>query len=340
MRGLKERLLYPDRRMPLVVEPAADACLCSHVPENKPVLLDRLRDHGALLLRGFAVRSVEDFSSFIDLIAQRRMAYVHRSTPRTLVGDRIFTATEYPAHQEIPLHNENSYQRDWPVRLGFCCLVPAADGGETPLADMHEITAAIGEALLDKFRTRGVSYVRHYYPHVDIPWQTAFQTDDREEVARYCISHDIALTWLDDGILRTTQVAQGVARHPETAREVLFNQAHLFHVSSLGSETVAYMKQVFGSRLPRHACYGDGAEIASEELQTIRAAFQRHEVRFPWQAGDILLIDNMQAAHGRRPYTGCRRMLAALLDPYSEQAQVAASAEGPRVGSGPSALGS
>ena len=61
--------------------------------------------------------------------------YSYRSTPRTLVNGKIYTSTEYPAEQFIPLHNEMSYARDWAMKIWFYCIKPAAKDGETPIAD-------------------------------------------------------------------------------------------------------------------------------------------------------------------------------------------------------------
>lgn len=33
---------------------------------------------------------------------------------------------------------------------------------------------------------------------------------------------------------------------------------------------------------------------------------------FPWQPGDIMVIDNMLMAHGREPFTGKRRIIVAM----------------------------
>jgi alpha-ketoglutarate-dependent taurine dioxygenase len=316
---LNAALMFSDQRMLLLARAQPGGRdIASFVQAHGPEIQSALLEHGAVLLRGCEVRGVEDFARFIDATGLKRIEYVYRSTPRTAVGDKIFTATEYPPQQEILLHNENAYQRDWPLKVAFCCLIPAKSGGATPLGDMRQITAAIGPRLLERFAERGVCYVRHYRRHIDLSWQVVFQTQEPELVAEFCRAEGIAHEWLDSEILRTTQVAHGAAVHPVTAERIYFNQAHLFHVTSLGSAGAKSLIELFGAdRLPRHATYGDGAEIASEDLEQVRSAFRRHEVSFPWQPGDVLLLDNMQVAHGRRPFRGPRKVLASLLDARS-----------------------
>jgi alpha-ketoglutarate-dependent taurine dioxygenase len=38
-------------------------------------------------------------------------------------------------------------------------------------------------------------------------------------------------------------------------------------------------------------------------------------VREPWQAGDLMLVDNLRTAHNREPYGGERQVLVGLADP-------------------------
>ncbi len=202
------------------------------------------------------------------------------------------------------------------MKVAFCCLLPAVSGGETPLADVRRVTARLNPGLLDRFEARQVRYVRHYRPHVDLPWQTVFQISDRQELAEFCARSDIAHEWLDQETLRTTQVCQGTARHPATGERLWFNQAHLFHASSLGAQTEHTLAQVLGpDRLPRNAYFGDGGEIDASDLAAVRRVFQEEAVTFPWEVGDVLLLDNMLVAHGRRPFRGERKVVAALLDP-------------------------
>jgi alpha-ketoglutarate-dependent taurine dioxygenase len=313
-------LSAPERpiRLPLAVHCRGSVELSDLVAERPELIAEWLLEHGAVLFRGFAANSVERFEKFAAALALRRSEYLYRSTPRTAVGDRIFTATEYPADREIPLHNENAYQRTWPLKVGFCCVTPSHSGGATPLADMRRVTQAVGAELVARFGERRIRYVRHYQPYVDLSWQTVFQTQDREAIAQYCSGEGIHHEWLDDETLRTWQICQGTAQHPLTGETLLFNQAHLFHVSSLEPEDFQLLSSTVGpDRLPRNAYYGNGDAIDVRDLDTVRQCLRAHSVPHQWQSGDVLLLDNMRVAHGRQPFKGPRRLLAVLLDQHT-----------------------
>jgi alpha-ketoglutarate-dependent taurine dioxygenase len=274
--------------------------------------------HGAVLFRGFEVDSAAGFKAASTVMCRVPLDYLYRSTPRTSVEKHVYTATEYPPAQSIPLHNENAFQRDWPMRLAFCCLQPATRGGETPLARTSTVTKKLDPAMVSKFAELGVMYVRNYGQGVDLPWQTTFQTESRSEVDEYCRRQGIECQWLDDDCLRTRQACQGVARHPVTHETLWFNQAHLFHPSSLGTESHNLLLEVFGqANLPRNALYGNGEELEPGVLTQIREAYEAESRTFQWQRGDVLLLDNMLVAHGRSPFQGPRQVLVAMGDPFS-----------------------
>lgn len=273
--------------------------------------------HGAVLFRGFSDQAAISVGDFMTAVYGPLMSYKYRSTPRTEIGEKVYTATEYPRDHTIPLHNENAYQRSWPMRLGFQCVQPASAGGRTPIAAMRDVTARIGVGLMDEFTERQVLYVRNYGSGVDLPWETVFQTTDRSEVDAFCETQGIQTEWGSHGDLRTRQVCQASARHPVTGEKMWFNQAHLFHISSLAPELRADLLSVFEeSELPRNAYFGDGAPIETSALEQVRSAFAAESTAFDWQRGDILLIDNMLVAHGREPFEGERRVLVAMGVPY------------------------
>jgi hypothetical protein len=275
-----------------------------------------LIDNGCILMRGFAVRNMQCFDEFLEIMGFARMPYIYGSSPRMEIESRIFTASEFPADRQIPLHNENAYQRRWPSKLAFCCLVPATTGGETTVADMRNVTEKIGADILAEFAERKVEYVRHYYDFIDVPWRQVFGTQDVAEVGRICGEMGIEFQWLAPDVLRTSQVCQGVATHPQRGDLLYFNQAHLFHVSSVGPIAASIVMRTFGAdRLPRHARFGDGTDIDDRKLEQVRQSFESETQLVRWQSGDVLLVDNMQFAHGRLPFKGSRSLAVSLLDP-------------------------
>lgn len=314
---LRRVSLFEDHDGPEMIEPSVQpASLSDLVLADLPGYKQRLLERGAILFRGFDIQSVDDFHEFVTGYSDSHLRYMNRSTPRAQMTTNVYTATNYPRQQEIPLHSENSYQREWPMTVAFCCTLPAAVGGETPIASTREIVRSIGRELTDKFERLGIEYIRHYHDGIDLPWREVFQTGNRDDVTRYCTENGIECAWLEENLLRTSHVAQGIAEHPATGARVFFNQAHLFHVSSTGSAGAAALIQMFGDRLPRHARFGDGSEISAEELALVRRAFGQSARSFGWRRGDVLLLDNMQYAHGRRSYEGRRSVFAALMDPF------------------------
>jgi alpha-ketoglutarate-dependent taurine dioxygenase len=303
--------------VPLIVTPRRPMVLLDFADEYAQWLESVLAEHGAVLFRGFGVSGESMLATLFERLWAPPLSYVYRSTPRTDLGDGIYTATEYPASQEIPMHNENAYQRTWPMRLGFHSVLPAASGGQTPLADVVRITGRIGADLVSEFRERQVSYIRNYSDFIDLPWQTVFQTRYREEVETFCSDHEIGFEWTNDG-LRTRQICQGTAVHPATGEQLWFNQAHLFHISSLGTEMASSMIELFGvDGLPRNAYFGDGKPIPESAIAHINKAFEQEKIVFDWQNDDILILDNMRIAHGRKPFTGSRRVLVSMGVPFS-----------------------
>jgi alpha-ketoglutarate-dependent taurine dioxygenase len=310
---VKERLLDPERRLPLLIEPAIHGVsLPDWAQNNRELIRQRLQRHGGILFRGFNLSSVDEFELLLRSLTGELLEYSYRSTPRTQVSGRIYTSTEYPAHQTIPLHNEMSYTSHWPMVLGFFCVEVALEGGETPIADSRRVFNLIDPAVRERFARKQVMYVRNYGEALDLSWQNVFQTENREEVEAYCRSSGIEFEWKNDNELRTMQVCQAVATHPDTGEQVWFNQAHLFHVSSLDAQIRESLLSTSEGEPPRNACYGDGSRIEDAALEEIRSAYDRETVVFSWQRADVLLLDNMLTAHGRRPYRGSRKIVVGM----------------------------
>ena len=288
----------------------------SWAEERQLKVRDLLEAEGAVLIRGLQVPGSMQFGKILStLFGAELIEYVYRSTPRTGLRGNVYTATEYPAREVIPQHNENSYARTWPHRIGFMCLVPPETGGETPVGDGRLVYTLLPAPVRDKFEEKGVMYVRNYST-LDLPWPDVFQTEDRARVEAYCEANGLEYEWLPNDGLRTRQVNPATVMHPRTGERVWFNQAHLFHVSSLGAEPMRTLLRSLGEEnLPRNAYYGDGSPIEPEALALIRAAYEQTRFKFTWRRHDLLLLDNVRFTHGREPYTGARKVLVGMACP-------------------------
>jgi len=270
---------------------------------------------GGVLLRGFQVPSVEAFRAFAASFGHPLLGYEFGSTPRSQVGGGVYTSTEYPADQHIPLHNEQAYTREWPMKIWFHCVTAAPVGGETPIADSRAIHRRMPESIRRRFAP-GVLYVRHY-GEFDLPWQQVFNTPDRAQVEAYCRRQGIRFAWQADGVLRTEQLCQATAVHPRTGETVWFNQAHLFHASNLPPEVRESLLELLGpDRMPRTTCFADGTPMPDALLDEVRAVLAAETVSFRWEAGDVLMLDNMLAAHARAPFQGPRKVVVAMAEAH------------------------
>ena len=286
--------------------------LLQWIQSNRQTLLDRLQTAGAVLFRDFNLLTIPDFEQLLTDFSGELIGYSYRSTPRELVSGKIYTSTAYPAHQNIALHNEMSYSRQWPMTIGFFCVEAAREGGETPLADSRKVFAQIDPEIREEFVRKQVMYVRNYDDALDLPWQEVFQTNSRAEVESYCARAGMKVQWGGENHLRTSQVCQAVTEHPATGETVWFNQAHLFHVSSLDPDVRKSLQSAAGGNEPRNAFFGDGTEIEEAALTHIRAVYDKQMVTFSWQPNDVLVLDNILTAHGRKPFRGPRQIVVGM----------------------------
>lgn len=310
----------PDGPLPALVQAnTPDLDLATWLAENLGTVDELARRHAAVLLRGFAVAGAGDFGAVMAALSDDVLSYGERSSPRSEVAEGVYTSTEHPADQPIVLHNEQSYTLSWPLRIVFHCEIEPAAGGRTPLADSRRVLARLSPATTAEFERRGgVCYRRNYLPGISLSWQTAFQTDSRAEVEAYCARSAIEVEWAGDDHLRTRQVRAAVREHPITGERTWFNHALFFHVSSLPEGVSAGLRRALADEdLPYQTEFGDGTPIGDDVLTELRDAYAAETRSFPWRRGDVLVVENMLAAHGREPFTAPRRILTAMSDSVS-----------------------
>jgi alpha-ketoglutarate-dependent taurine dioxygenase len=312
-----------DGKGPIVLTPAVENVdLAAWCASHKAELDGYFDKYGAILFRGFGLESADEFEAVATSIVSDLFAE-YGDLPPEAASERIYGSTPYPPDKMILFHNESSHLASWPLRQFFFCVTPAPDRGETPLLDCREVYDALDPELRQQFAEKGLVYVRNFSEGIDVPWQDFFHTDDKAAVEKTCADAGMTCEWTEQG-LRISQSAPAITIHPRTGEKLFFNQVQLHHVSCLDPETRTALEQLFSYEdLPRNVYFGDGTPIPDEVIDRIGELYEELCVEFPWQAGDLIAVDNMLVAHARRPFSGPRKLLVAMGEMVGGEAALA-----------------
>ncbi|MGB3292552.1 MAG: condensation domain-containing protein [Phormidesmis sp.] len=304
--------------LPLMIKPTtAGLDLVDWAKHHQGYLERELLKHGALLFRGFNQKlTTPKFEQFTASLA-RELLQNNGEHIRATVSGRVYTPVFYPAEQKILWHNENSFNRQVPLKIWFGCVQPAQQGGETPIVDSRQVFEQMPDPIKSRFVDRQIMYVRNYGQGAGLPWQTVFQTEDKAQVEQHCRDNGMTFEWKSGDRLQASCVRPAVIQHPKTGEMSWFNQAQHWHLSCLDTATRQSLLTLFAAEdLPRNCYYGNGSPIADEDMATICEVYQQLEVSFPWQQGDIVMLDNLLSAHARNSFSGERNLLVAMGDSW------------------------
>ncbi|MGW0532461.1 amino acid adenylation domain-containing protein [Streptomyces sp. NPDC003032] len=298
--------------LPLVLRPARpDVDPVAWARTHRTRLDADLERHGALLFRGFDITDPDALERFASVFVDDLFGE-NGEHPRAALGGNVYTPVFFPPEEKLLWHNENSFNDEGPTRIWFCCARPADSGGETPVVDSRAVHGALDPALREEFTAKGVMYVRNYGTGLGLDWRDVFRTGNRAEAEARCARQGLRHEWYGDR-LRTTAVRPAVLRHPRTGEWSWFNQAQHWHTACLSTEArESLLSTMAPDELPRGCRFGDGTAIPDEAMHGILRVYQELEVSFPWERGDVMLLDNILAAHARNPFRGERELLVAM----------------------------
>ncbi|WP_020384975.1 TauD/TfdA family dioxygenase [Kribbella catacumbae] len=307
-----------DRTLPHVIDGgSAGPDIVERFTADGAQIRTLLAEHGAVLLRNCRVGGVEGMEAAVRALSGEPLKYAERSSPRRSIKGNVYTSTDYPPTEEIFLHNENSYQAGWPRLLFFYCDQAPQTQGATPLADIRRVYDAIDRGVREEFARRKWMVERNFHEDFGVAWQHVFNTENRAEVEAYCAQNDLKFEWIGDGGLRTRAVREPIHVHPGTGETVWFNHITFFHNTTLPASIREGLLAFLGEdELPTNTYYGDGGQIPDDVMDHLRSVYRKEWTRFDWQQDDLLLVDNMLAAHAREPFTGDRKIAVAMAEAY------------------------
>lgn len=308
--------------LPLCLSPADSSARLSDLIEfitlHRHDMRKRLARAGALLLRGFEVCSVEDFGAVVAAFVSESARYFGGDARRTLVSAFVYTANDTTHAGAISPHNEMGYSRAWPEVLFFYCRTAPVTGGETPLTDGRTLLRNLSPQLLEQFRAADVVYIQNL-PDIDNSgvecaksWSKTFETEDRGVVDRILAARRATWWWTRKNSLHLEETVPPFTVSSITGEEAFFCQANRWHISHLvGNERVEV------SRIPpleryHHCVFSNGTEMSEDLLTEMARKKNELTVRFAWNSGDILLVENAMVLHGRSAFSGRREVYVAM----------------------------
>ncbi|MCA9035361.1 MAG: TauD/TfdA family dioxygenase [Planctomycetaceae bacterium] len=284
------------------------------ISENAESLVSQAAETGAVLFRGFPIVTDKDFDAFITAFGLPNFKYEDSlsNAVRVVRTERVFTANEAPPDVRICLHHEMAQTPVYPSRLFFFCEKAAEEGGETPLCRsdvlFDRMTLEMPEFAAD-CANKGLKY-SHVMPAANDAasgmgrsWQSTLRSETKEQAEERLRSLGYTWTWLDDGCLKVTTPVLQAVRQLSNGKTAFFNQLiAAFHgwKDSRNDPT-------------RSITFGDGTPLDPATMQRVIEMAEEITFDMRWQNGDVVLVDNYVAMHGRRVFKGTRRVLASLV---------------------------
>ncbi|MFE6709799.1 TauD/TfdA family dioxygenase [Streptomyces sp. NPDC057695] len=314
--------LFPRREtpapsvLPEIESSAGESDAAAWAAAHHDEVLAVVAEHGAALVTGLGLRTVPDVVAVLGALdldpARETEGFAHR----TPYADGLYSSAAWPPQRPMCMHHELSYAGQYPGLLCFACLEAPTAGGATALADAAAVLEALPADEVARFEEEGWILTRAYHDEIGATLSEAFGTDSAAAVDTYCRDNGIDTRWQPDGSLRTRQHRAAVVRHPETGRRCWFNQIAFLNQWTMDPEVRDFLVEEYGvDGLPFNTSYGNGDTISADTIARINEVYEAHTVRRPWNAGDLMLVDNIRTAHSREAYEGPRQVVVAMADP-------------------------
>jgi hypothetical protein len=184
------------------------------------------------------------------------------------------------------------------------------------IVDGHQLLRSLSSDLVEAFNG-GLRYIQNLHSGRGLgrSWEETFETDDQTAVEELLTASGANFEWRDNGHLRIERTRPSTLTD-RLGRDVWFNQADQWHWSNLDEETAASLRELFPDEddLPLHVTFSSGEPIPVDWLDEIRETASKSCVGVGWEAGEVVVLDNVAWLHGRESYVGNRQLLVSMTD--------------------------
>ncbi|MFJ9712429.1 TauD/TfdA family dioxygenase [Streptomyces sp. NPDC101234] len=277
-----------------------------------------LEPSGAVVVRGAGVDGADALAELADGLGLAALDQLEPFAARQPLGRGVWSQPAWPGTSPMCMHHELGWQRQPPPFLLVACLRTADSGGATGVADGRAVLPLLPDRMTERAGRNGWTLVRRYTGGlIGMSWQDAFPGLDAAAVEAYAAAEGVELTWDDRGLVtrRTRPAIRSTAPDGPLAWSNLLAFCSEW---TMDPPVRDYLVTALGRPgLPFETCYGDGEPFTKADVDTVNAAYDRAAARIHWQAGDVLLLDNIRTAHSMEPATGDRRTAVLHAGPAS-----------------------
>ncbi len=314
--SLSDQQEYPGQSVPLALElkTASLEEACAWARTNAADIEAQAFKHGAVLMRGLPLASPEDFDAVVTAFGFPNFSYEDSlsNAYRINYTPRVFSANEAPPEVTIFLHHEMAQTPNPPGKLFLFCQTAPDEGGATPICRSDILWEHLVEQrpdFADNCKNKGLKYSNVMPAEADQSsgmgrsWQSTFSAETREAAEARMTALGYTWEWQPNGDLRATTPVLPAVRDLVDGRASFFNQL-----------IAAFNGWKDTRNDPAKAItFGDGTPLDPADVATASTLADQFTFDLPWQTGDLALVDNYTAMHGRRTFKGTRKVLASLV---------------------------
>jgi alpha-ketoglutarate-dependent taurine dioxygenase len=246
-----------------------------------------LEEYGIVLFRNFNIET-EDFIRTTDRLMGKILSH-GANTREAITADRTVVEV-VKGNLGMCLHKELGYTPWGPELLWFHCLTPAKENGQTTICDGVELARSLSSSTRNLFEKNKIKYSHHWPPET---WQGFLRTQNYLEAI--------------NKIGQYTQVDLEKSSHDK----IFFN----YEISAF-EQTIqgpAFLNSILNMVDSKHLnictlSFANGELIDDEIIDEIREKGEALSEKIEWKSGDLAMIDNRRMLHGRKSFSGERKI--------------------------------